>query len=203
MNKEGQVTINPRELKFTSKRIRQACISCQQVKMRCSGLTEEGSCERCSKLGKDCQVKERKPRHESWVKRQDRKIQQMKERIQMIEELIEKRRLVRSEANGAETIPESIQHASPNSLDLSTSPSNTLTPESEQSFQSDFPCVFIPHVNHETPSKEYSSVFSNLVDSKSSYKNEDRFDSDWRDEDKISFGRIPMTLDRLLHPQSW
>lgn len=202
MNKEGQVTINPKELKFTSKRIRQACISCQQVKMRCSGLTEEGSCERCSKLGKNCEVKERKPRRESWVKRQDRKIQQMKERIQMIEDLIEKRRLLRSGASGAERVSASVQHASPSTSDFSSSPSDTLTPENEQSFQKEFPCVYIQHVNHETTSKEYSSVLSNLVDLKSS-NNENWFGSDWRNKDQISFGHIPMTLDRLLHPQSW
>lgn len=69
------------------KRTRHACVYCQHLKMRCSGPTEEGPCERCRRSGHECLVEERSP-HRPWTKRKDAQIQQLTERLEEMENLL-------------------------------------------------------------------------------------------------------------------
>lgn len=98
------------------KRTRHACVYCQHLKMRCSGPTEEGPCERCRRSGHECLVEERSP-HRPWTKRKDAQIQQLTERLEEMENLLR----LNSQSNASYNTAVPINETIPHSYDLPSS----------------------------------------------------------------------------------
>ncbi|MCO5549824.1 hypothetical protein L7F22_003298 [Adiantum nelumboides] len=69
------------------KRNSRACTYCQRLKMKCSGPTVDGPCERCRRTGRECMVQERAPRR-PWTKKKDMQIQQLTDRLEEMESLL-------------------------------------------------------------------------------------------------------------------
>lgn len=69
------------------KRNSRACTYCQRLKMKCSGPTADGPCERCGRTGRECMVQERAPRR-PWTKKKDMQIQQLTDRLEEMESLL-------------------------------------------------------------------------------------------------------------------
>lgn len=145
---------DPKTTKVASKKARQACTACQQLKMRCIKLDEQGPCLRCSKTGKECLLRERSVR-QSWVKKQESQITQLRNRLNEVEGLI---------GNKEARYDSSVQIHS------------DLGKESDMIL----------------------SIYPNVLGSKN---DDDR--ASYMLESINIFGSIPMTLERLLHPQSW
>lgn len=69
------------------KRNSRACTYCQRLKMKCSGPTVDGPCERCRRTGRECLVQERAPRR-PWTKKKDMQIQQLTDRLEEMEAML-------------------------------------------------------------------------------------------------------------------
>lgn len=69
------------------KRNSRACTYCQRLKMKCSGPTADGPCERCRRTGRECMVQERAPRR-PWTKKKDMQIQQLTDRLEEMESML-------------------------------------------------------------------------------------------------------------------
>lgn len=157
-----RVTIDPRALKITTKKARQACTTCQQLKMRCNKMNEQSPCLRCLKLGKECQLKQRSVR-QSWVKKQESQITQLQKRLKEVEGLVGNKE---------------------GQNDLKVYADDTIL-FTERDF-----CF---RQNDVLP-----SVYPNVLYSKN---DDDR--ANYMLESINIFASIPMTIERLLHPQSW